>query len=223
MKRISTGIQIVTVAIIIGLLIEISNNTKAADIAAEEPERIITVGEELGITSDDITNNAIHEDMVSKDMISVEVAEPVQISVVSEAVTDTSEFEFSRGGKWSRGFKPSAIIRTEKADKYGDEVYTELGTMKYMRMTAYTWTGNKMANGEYPYEGVCAARKEDIGKTAIIYDLSLNKIGEFEIKDTGSHKRIKNGTCVDVYRSSKKACYDWAAQWGDDVLVQIVE
>lgn len=102
-------------------------------------------------------------------------------------------------------------------------VITEYGTMKYMRMTAYTWTGNKMANGEYPYEGVCAARKEDIGKRAVVYDLRMNKIGEFEIKDTGGHTLIQNGGCIDIYRDTRSECYEWAAQYGDAVLVQIIE
>ena len=39
-----------------------------------------------------------------------------------------------------------------------------------MNVSAYTWTGNVMANGEYPYEGVIASDDLPIGTRVKIND-----------------------------------------------------
>lgn len=88
--------------------------------------------------------------------------------------------------------------------------------------------GRVTAIGTVPTEGrTCGARKEDLGKTAIIYrcneDGSIGEIiGFFIIEDTGSHARLKEGS-VDVYRDSLSACYEWVGEYGDYCYVQIVE
>lgn len=93
---------------------------------------------------------------------------------------------------------------------------------KLMRVTCYTATGNHMANGEYPYEGCVAGKKEDIGKIAVIYNADMELIGEFEIKDTGG-KLIRSGKRLDVYRDTLERCYDWIGQYGDYCYVVIKE
>lgn len=91
---------------------------------------------------------------------------------------------------------------------------------KLMRVTCYTATGNCMANGEMPYEGCVAGKKEDIGKTAFIYDANMELIGEFEIKDTGG-KLIRSGKRLDVYRDTLGRCKDWVHTYGDYLYVVI--
>lgn len=91
-----------------------------------------------------------------------------------------------------------------------------------MRVTCYTATGSCMANGQMPYEGCVAGKKEDIGKIAVIYDSNMELIGEFEIKDTGG-KLIRTGKRLDVYRNTLDRCYEWVHQYGDYLYVEIKE
>lgn len=98
----------------------------------------------------------------------------------------------------------------ESTDNNGDNVLVEVLDIE---STAYTWTGNPMKNGEYPYEGVCATKTDWIGGICELFekmpDGTLKRIGKYEIKDTGGHEKIKNGTCVDIYMSSEKECFEY--------------
>lgn len=91
-----------------------------------------------------------------------------------------------------------------------------------MRVTCYTATGNNMANGQKPYEGAVAGRKEDIGKKCYIYDANMELIGVFDICDTGG-KLIRNGERIDVYRDTLDRCYDWVHTYGDYLYISIQE
>lgn len=94
-------------------------------------------------------------------------------------------------------------------------------TTTLMRVTCYTWTGNKTASGVYPEESMCAARYEDIGKTAYVYDLDYNFIGAFEITDCGGAYSLQNGTSIDIYRYTLERCYEWVGEYGDYLYVKI--
>lgn len=91
----------------------------------------------------------------------------------------------------------------------------------YMRVTCYTWTGNPTASGVYPEEGMCAGRKEDIGKTAFVYDIHYNFVGAFEITDCGGAYSLQNGTSIDIYRDTLARCYEWVGEYGDYMYVEI--
>lgn len=91
-----------------------------------------------------------------------------------------------------------------------------------IRTTCYIATGNKTASGVYPKEGMIAGRKEDIGKTAILYDKDMNYIGMFEITDTGG-KPIRSGKVIDVYRDNIERVYEWSEEYGDYTYVQIID
>ena len=90
-----------------------------------------------------------------------------------------------------------------------------------IRCTCYCYTGNPTKSGCMPYEGI-ASSNYYYGKTFIIYDLDMNYIGVFEVKDTGSAKSLKNGTSIDVYRNTLAGCYDWVAEYGDYVYIQLI-
>ena len=94
--------------------------------------------------------------------------------------------------------------------------------VRKMRVTCYAPTGNPTASGVMPFEGGCAGRRDWIGGVAIVYDLDMNYICTLQINDTGGHKRIKNGSSIDVYRDSLERCYEWVRQYGDYLYVQIV-
>lgn len=92
-----------------------------------------------------------------------------------------------------------------------------------MDATAYCDKGIT-ASGEYVRIGICAAKKEYIGKTAIVYSQDNGKvtgiIGIYEIKDTGGHELIRAGKCIDIYMEKYEECKIFGRQ---KVLVQIVD
>lgn len=99
-----------------------------------------------------------------------------------------------------------------------------------IRATCYVAYGDnpRTADGSVPREGIIAGRKEDLGKTAILYRVNEDGtigdlIGFFEFKDTGGHKGLKNGTRIDVYRDSLSRCYEWIDEYGDYVYMQILD
>lgn len=100
-----------------------------------------------------------------------------------------------------------------------------------MRVTCYTYPEGKItASGSEVREGIVAAKKEWMDAVIIIYDLEMNLIGFFEVKDTGfgSDKdgdgvgTIQEGKSIDVFRSSLDRCYEWVEEYGDYCYVQII-
>ena len=85
-----------------------------------------------------------------------------------------------------------------------------------VKITGYCLSG-VMANGEEVHEGAVAYRKEDIGKTCRIYNANMELIGEFQICDTGG-KRIRQGKTVDIWRPTKKECYQMTQQGYIEIL-----
>lgn len=60
------------------------------------------------------------------------------------------------------------------------------------------------ASGTKTRPGICAAKKEWLGKTVILYkrlpDGSVGDlIGIYEVQDTGGTKGLKNGTVIDIW------------------------
>lgn len=91
-----------------------------------------------------------------------------------------------------------------------------------IRATCYTWTGNRCATGCYPYEGIIAGRQEWSGYAAILYDADMKYIGVFELRDTGGHPTLQNGSSIDVYRDTLAECYEWVDDYGDYLYIQII-
>ena len=79
-------------------------------------------------------------------------------------------------------------------------------TLLKAKATAYILKGTT-ASGEETREGICAAKKEWLGCTIIMYqrlpdDTVGMFIGAYEVKDTGGTKGIKSGKVIDVWRPS---------------------
>ena len=110
--------------------------------------------------------------------------------------------------------------------------------LKLIDATAYydSYGHGHGAKGGRLIEGVtCAYRPEDIGKTAIIYDINKRLIGIYEITDTGygqstgygksnvlpglSVGTIECGQCVDVYFTNYSKCKAWGRR---KVYIQVI-
>ena len=81
------------------------------------------------------------------------------------------------------------------------------------------------ASGSMVREGVCAARRDMIGKCAIVYEMEEDGtlgdfIGYYEILDTGGDYRIENGSVIDIYIPDYDKCIEYGRR---KVYVQIVE
>ena len=103
--------------------------------------------------------------------------------------------------------------------------------VRKMRVTCYTYPeGIITASGSEVREGIIAAKKEWMDALIVLYDMDMNFIGYFEVKDTGfgidkdgdGVGSIQEGTSLDVFRSSLERCYDWIERYGDYCYVQII-
>lgn len=100
--------------------------------------------------------------------------------------------------------------------------------------TAYC-CGTTTCTGVKVREGICAVKKEWIGKTALIYADNDGEIGEllgiFECLDTGFGAdsdgdgigSIQEGKLIDVYFPTYEQCKDWMKLTGGKVFVQLVD
>lgn len=96
--------------------------------------------------------------------------------------------------------------------------------VKYIEATAYCH-GEVTCTGKKVREGYAAMSKRYLGMTAIVYEANenwepLEHMGTYEIEDTGSDERIKNGNCIDIFMNS----YEEAIQFGrKQVVVYLIE
>jgi len=121
-----------------------------------------------------------------QDKIDAELAEQAE-----EAAAETAEAEAE-----AEVDAESALIEEEVQEE--EQQLTSLGVYW---LTAYTWTGNTMANGQYPYVGAVACNSIPLGTR--IY---IDGMGEYVVCD-----RVGNsGRIVDIYMDT----YDECVQFG---------
>lgn len=88
-----------------------------------------------------------------------------------------------------------------------------------VKITGYCLKG-KTASGIETQPGICAYRREDIGKTANIYNANMELIGTFLIADTGRKGgAIRRGEAVDIWQETRKACFALT----QDGFIEVVE
>lgn len=76
-----------------------------------------------------------------------------------------------------------------------------------VRITGYCLKG-RTASGIETQPGICAFRKEDLGKIARIYNADKQLIGEYLIADTGKKGgAIRRGEVVDIWQETRAACF----------------
>lgn len=105
--------------------------------------------------------------------------------------------------------EPSATTWPEPEEVWEPE-YIYLGTYQ---VTAYEWTGNPCANGNYPTEGyTIACNSLPLGTT--VY---LEGIGYRTVEDRGATWHSSNW--IDLYLGDVAACYAWGVQAIDVYIV----
>lgn len=97
----------------------------------------------------------------------------------------------------------------EVEEGYADNVAYYNGTDNYagyFRLTAYEWTGEPMANGEYPFYGACACNLYPLG--TVLY---IEGHGTFVVCDRGG----MSGNWIDIYLGDAGACDNFGVQYAD--------
>lgn len=103
--------------------------------------------------------------------------------------------------------------------------------VKKMRVTCYTYPeGSLTASGCEVREGIVAAKKDWMNALVVLYDMDMNFIGYFEVKDTGfgidkngdGIGSIQEGTSIDVFRENMDRCKEWVNVYGDYCYVQVI-
>lgn len=103
--------------------------------------------------------------------------------------------------------------------------------VRKMRVTCYTYPeGSITASGYEVREGIVAAKKDWMDALVVLYDMDMNFIGYFEVKDTGfgidkdgdGIGSIQEGTSIDVFRDDLDRCREWVKTYGDYCYVQII-
>ena len=92
-----------------------------------------------------------------------------------------------------------------------------------VRCTCYLPTGNRTADGTVPYEGIIASNRDHLGDVAVLYSVDGEFIGFFECRDIGGHRKLRNGTAIDVYRDNMDRAWEWVGEWGDYVYIYWIE
>lgn len=98
-------------------------------------------------------------------------------------------------------------------------IFGEDVEMQKVRCTCYLPTGNKTYDGTVPYEGIIASNKEHLGDMCMIFDMDGNFIALMEARDIGGHKKLRNGTAIDVYRDNMDRAKEWVRTYGDYVQI----
>lgn len=98
------------------------------------------------------------------------------------------------------------VYEEDDNDNYGyDDVDDYSGSYAgTFELTAYEWTGEPMANGEYPHYGACASNYFPLGTTLYIEDH-----GTFVVKDRGG---MANNV-IDIYLGDPDACWEFGRKF----------
>jgi hypothetical protein len=92
--------------------------------------------------------------------------------------------------------------------------------LKRVYLSCYLATGNNCADGTPPREGVVSSNRENLGKDCIVYDDDLVAVMRLECRDVGGHKMLRDGTAIDVFKSSYERAVDTQKRYGSYVWVE---
>lgn len=134
---------------------------------------------------------------------STAITEPFSAELVKE--TTTSEASKAE----STTERKTIPQTTERVETTTEEARAVPGDyIGRFTLTAYEWTGEPMANGEYPYYGVCASNYFALGTT-----LYIDGYGTFIVKDRGSSSMGYD--IIDIYVGDEDECWEFGVRTAD--------
>lgn len=146
-----------------------------------------------------------------------EILEAMDISVLSEVITEvesmteetTTKPEITTVKKiveTTTDAEPEPVYYEEPEE---EEIYYSDGDIPgdyagTFELTAYEWTGQPMANGQYPYYGACASNYFALG--TVLY---IEGYGTFTVCDRGG---MPNNV-IDIYLGDPDACWEFGRKY----------
>lgn len=196
MKLREVGKIILSLGVILGLvylLIEVDNLTKEMDIISNNMLALATKTDAIiensntKIYDEDFNNlndklNTIIE-FINTQEDEEEMEKENVVEVEKEVVKDTEPTPI---------ISPSEPTPTDTSDS---DIPDNTGSI--FQLTAYTWTGNPMANGQYPYVGACASNYFPLG--TLLY---IEGYGTYTVCDRGG---MANNV-IDIYMETYEEC-----------------
>ena len=88
-----------------------------------------------------------------------------------------------------------------------------------IRISCYIPTGNCTYSGQMPYVGGCAANKEHMGQTAMVFDAEYRFLGFYEVNDIGGNSLLKQGKALDIYQETLEDAQNFIRENGDHGFV----
>ena len=98
--------------------------------------------------------------------------------------------------------------------------FIEEHNLQRVYLSCYLPTGNNCADGTPPVEGVVSSNREHLGMDCIVYDNDLTAVMRLECRDIGGHKMLREGTAIDVFKSSYERAVDTQRRYGSYVWVE---
>lgn len=141
-----------------------------------------SIAETAYSTTDNIKKKAIEEENMKQESTPIVVNEVIEEVAVTESSTEDEVLE---------------SIPSE--ENYIEPQTVTGGFVGTYDITAYTWTGNVMANGEFPYYGCAASCDFPLGTT-----LHIEGVGTFVVNDVCPSSGV-----IDVYMDSYDECINF--------------
>ena len=120
------------------------------------------------------------------------------------------------------------------ANMFSDKIPFKEENIFKIKTTAYC-TGTITATGKEPRVGICAGKKEWLGKLVFVFENNDGEIGNFigcwECEDTGFGTdkdgdgigTIQEGKVIDMYFPTYEECKEWMKLTNGEIYVEIWE
>lgn len=143
--------------------------------------------------------------------ILAELEESESIEYISEVESTTEETTAETTTEQTTVAETTIEYEEEYIYEEPEEDYDSPDHGSYIgefQLTAYEWTGEPMANGEYPYYGACASNAFPLG--TVLY---IDGYGTFVVKDRGG----MSNNVIDIYLGDPAACWEFGRKFGVSV------
>ena len=135
-------------------------------------------------------------------------AEPIEEAIEIETVEVEQEDVIEEAEEYYEEEYYEEVTYEEESYETS-EAWSYIGTYE---ITAYEWTGNPCANGNYPTEGWTVACNDlPLGTTVYI-----DGVGYRTVEDTGGG----GYGWMDLYLGDVSSCYEWGRQYRDVWIVE---
>lgn len=159
--------------------------------------------------TDDVTTEPDSEISTQDELLSLPEPES-ESENQSQPITETTEkaetTEPETEAKTDPPTDPPYEEEEDAEEDYNDYDSGHGGYIGLFELTAYEWTGARMANGEYPYYGVCASNYFALG--TVLY---IEGYGTFTVKDRGGPSMGNN--IIDIYLGDEDACWEFGRKY----------